>query len=71
MDSKAISWTIKRIAHEKGIKLADLARKTNYTPEAFAVKISRGIPNIEHADKILNALDCELVVVDKKTKKVY
>lgn len=66
-----ISKKIKMICVDKDMRQADLAALTNLTPGSLQVKLSRGIVKIDDAEKLLNALDCELVVVDRKTKKVY
>ena len=66
-----VSKKIKVIALDKDIKLSDLGRKVGYDPTTFGVKLYRGIKHIDTIEKILDALDCELVIVDKKTKKIY
>lgn len=66
-----VSKKIKIICIEKNVKQPELAKRVGLTPGSMQVKISRGIVKIDDAEKILNALDCELAVVDRKTKKVY
>lgn len=62
---------IKSIVADKGIRMSELAERVGMTPEVFSVKISRGVTKIADFENILDKLDCELVVVDRKTKKVY
>lgn len=62
---------IKSIAADKGIKMSILAESLGMSPQVWAVKLSRGIVKIEDLEQILAALDCEIVIVDKKTRKVY
>lgn len=66
-----MSKKIKMITIDKGVKMKDLAKDLGCTPEHLSVNLSRGIKTIDQASRILDALDCEIVVVDKKTKKVY
>ena len=62
---------IKSIAADKGIKMSTLADGLGMTPAVFAVKLCRGITKIKDMEKILDLMDCDLAVVDRKTKKVY
>lgn len=62
---------IKVIAIDKGIKLNDLGKRLGYDANTFGVKLCRGIKNIDNIERILDELDCELIIVDRKTKKVY
>lgn len=62
---------IRMIAIDKGIRIGDIAKQLNYDKAGFSVKLSRGVKSIDDAEKILDVLDCDIVVVDRKTKKVY
>lgn len=67
-----MSKKIKQICVEKGIKLGELGSQLDYQhPTTFYVKLHKGIVKLEDAERILDKLDCELAVVDRKTKKVY
>lgn len=71
MDAKAITKKIKVIALDKDTTIAELADRAGYSPAALSVKLSRGIARIDHAEKLLNVLDCELIIQDRKTHKIY
>lgn len=64
---------IKQICIEKDIPLRELGTKVGLEPSSFYVKLARkgGIVKIEDAEKILDVLGCDLIVVDRETKKVY
>ena len=66
-----ISKKIKMVSVDKGMPIQELAHRVGMRPTSFSVKLSRGITKIDDAEKILNELDCDLAVIDRKTKKVY
>ena len=66
-----IARKIKVITMDKGMNLHDLAEKAGYKYETLSVKMSRGIKSIEDLNHLLDSLDCDMVFVDRSTKKVY
>lgn len=68
MDSKKV---IKQLLIERGLTLPDLAEKLGYEPQAFRNKINRGTYSLNDFIKFLDALDCELIVRTKDTKKEF
>ena len=62
---------IKQICKAKGIKVADIAIKHGDEPTSFYVKICRNTMRFSEVEKIMDELDCDIVFVDRKSKKVY
>lgn len=66
-----VNRKIKMVAADRGMPLKDLASKIGLEQHVFATKMSRGIVKISDLEQIFDALDCDIVIVDRKTGKIY
>lgn len=62
---------IKKCMIEKEIKPGILADKLGMIPQTFYNKLSRDSMSFSDAEKIANALDCDIVLIDRTTQKIY
>lgn len=68
MDSKKI---IKQLLLERNMTLTELAEKLGYEPQAFRNKINRDKYSLNDFIKFLDALDCDIKVITRDTKKEF
>lgn len=68
MDSKKI---IKQLLLERNMTLTELAEKLGYEPQAFRNKINRDKYSLNDFVKFLDALDCDIKVITRDTKKEF
>ena len=66
-----INSKIKQICKAKDMKIADLAVIHGAEPNSFYVKLCRNTMSFSEVEKIMDELDCDIVFVDRKSKKVY
>lgn len=62
---------IKTAMIDKGIKAGTLAEKLGELPQTFYNKLSRDALRWGEAEKIANALNCDIVLRDRETGKTY
>lgn len=68
MDYKKV---IKQIMIEKNMTYKELAQITGEDWRVLSNKLSRGNYTVKYFIKILDALDCDLQVVIRDTKKIF
>lgn len=66
-----ISKKIKQICMERDLKIGEFAKLAGYSPNAFYVKLCRNTMSFDDVEKIMDALDVDIVFADRKTKKVF
>ena len=62
---------IKKCMIEKEIKAGNLAEKLGMMPQTFYNKLSRDSMSFSDAEKIADALGCDVVLIDRTTQKIY
>lgn len=62
---------IKKCMVEKEIKAGTLAEKLGMIPQTFYNKLFRDSMSFSDAEKIADALDCDIVLIDRTTQKIY
>lgn len=62
---------VKQICIDRGITQKQLAEIHGDLYQTFMNKLGRNTMRFSEVEKIMNELDCDIVFVDKKTKKVY
>lgn len=62
---------LKQICIDKHISLAELGRMYGMETNAFYVKLARNTLKLCDVEKMADQLDCDVVFVDRKTKKIY
>lgn len=65
------SLLIKTVMLQKGIKLGELARRTDYSPQTLSVKLNRDAMSFEATQKLADALGCDVVLRDRESGKIY
>ncbi len=65
------SILIKTAMLQKGIKLGELAKRTNYNPQALSVKLNRDSMNFDGVQQLADALGCDVVLRDRASGKIY
>lgn len=65
------SILIKTAMLHKGMKVGDLAPLIGFTPQALSVKLNRDTMTFESAEKMADALGCDIVLRDRETGKIY
>lgn len=68
MDSKKI---IKQLLLERNMTLPELAEKLGYEQQALRNKINRDKYSLNDFVKFLDALDCDIKVITRDTKKEF
>lgn len=68
-----IQKMIKILMIEKDVKIAELAEAIKMSPRSLSTKLSRSENNmtLSGVDLLLDALDCDLVIRDRATGKIY
>lgn len=66
-----IRTKIKTICADKNITQKELAERHGDAYQTWSNKIHRNTMRFTEVDRIFEELGCELIVVDKETKKVY
>lgn len=61
---------IKKLCIDKNISLAELARRTNQKPQTLSNKLARKDFKTSEFERLLNALNVSLQLVDNKTGEV-
>ena len=62
---------LKQICLDKNMTLAELANMYGMETNAFYVKLNRNTMSFDTVEQIMDVLECDVVFVDRKTKKVY
>lgn len=62
---------LKQICLDKNMLLSDVAKAYGMGNGAFYVKMSRNTLKFNDVEKMADILDCDIVFVDRKTKKMY
>lgn len=62
---------IKRVLFEKEIKTADLAGKIDKPLQSLYNQLNRDTWKFSEVEKIADCLNCDVVFIDRDTKKVY
>lgn len=62
---------IKRVLFEKEIKTADLAEKIDKPLQSLYNQLNRDTWKFSEVEKIADCLNCDVVFIDRDTKKVY
>lgn len=65
------SKKIKQIMIDKPIKVGELAEKLGMNPQVLSNKLYRDTMTYANVRDILDALDCDIVFVDRITGKEY
>ncbi len=65
------SKKIKIAMLDKEIKNHQLAESIKMKKQALSTKLYRDSMSFSDAEKIANALDCDVALVDRKTGKIY
>ena len=68
MDRKKVS---NQLIIARNLTLPELAKNLNYEPQAFRNKLNRGTYSLNDFIEILNALECDLIVQTRDTKKTF
>lgn len=66
-----ISKKIKLICRDKKITQKQLAEKRGEIYQTWCNKMSRNTMKFAEVESVMNDLDCDVVFVDRKSKKVY
>ncbi len=70
MESKGIAKPLKMAMIEKGITQNAVADKIGITPQALNNILQRDNLTFAKASAIADALDCDVVLIDSKTKNI-
>jgi predicted transcriptional regulator len=62
---------IKRVLFEKDIKTADLAEKIDKPLQSLYNQLNRDTWKFAEVEKIADCLNCDVVFIDRDTKKEY
>lgn len=62
---------IKQILIDKDMTQKDIAKIHGDLYQTWANKLSRNTMKFSEVEKIMDELDCDIVFVDRKSKKVY
>lgn len=66
-----IANKVKQICAAKGITQKQLSEIHGDLYQTFMNKLGRNTMKFSEVEKIMDELDCDIVFVDRKTKKVY
>lgn len=66
-----IANKIKQILIDKGMTQRELADIHGDLHQTWANKMNRNTMKFSEVEQIMDELDCDIVFVDRKTKKVY
>ena len=62
---------IKICMTDKGIKPGEVASALGYDPQAFYNKVNRDTMKFADVEKIADIMECDVLLVDRKTGKTY
>lgn len=66
-----VSKRIKQVMLEKNVKVSDLANKIGMKSQPLSTKLYRDTMSFSDVEKIASALDCDVKIVDRETKKEF
>lgn len=62
---------IKQICIDRNMTQVQLAEKHGDLYQTFKNKLCRNTMKFSEVEKLMDELDCDIVFVDRKTKKIY
>ena len=65
------SKQIKQVMIEKNIKVSELAEKIGMKPQPLSNKLFRDSMSYSDVEKIAEALECEVKIIDRATGKEF
>lgn len=66
-----VGQKIKVICADKCITQKELAKKHGDIYQTWSNKMNRNTMRFSEVERIMDELDCDIVFVDRKTKKIY
>ena len=66
-----LSKNIRMAVLDKDIKMSAIAAALGIKPASLASKLSRDRLNLADAEQIADFLNCDIVLIDRKTGKTY
>ena len=66
-----VSNKLKQICIDRDITLKELSRRHGSLYSTFKNKLGRNTMRFAEVEQLMDELDCDIVFVDRKTKKVY
>lgn len=66
-----VSNKLKQICIDRNMTLKDLSKKHGALYSTFKNKLVRNTMKFAEVEQLMDELDCDIVFVDRKTKKVY